>query len=409
MRRLRTLVTTVTLGLALGAAACESAELIRPTNVTAIDPLFERYVSIGNSIASGFQSGGLNDSLQLRAYPVLLAKQMQTRSYVPLMNPPGCPGPLINVFTGERVGGGGGADCFLRASGGPPPPYLTNLALPGADVIELLNYTDGQIVPSVTDVYRTFLLGGRTELEAAALARPTFVTMWIGSGDALNAILETGDAGNASLVTPPATFATQYAEVMDDLDAIGTIQGGVLIGAVQVTGAPYVTQARVYYALQAAIPTLTVNPNCLDFAEIQPGDTAFVLVPFHYGAPLIQQAAGGTPTTLDCSVPEVITVAEATNLIVTVAQYNAAIAQEAADRNWVFVDPNPLLAALAADTTAIRVFPAFPPYPASVTAPFGTALSRDGIHPSSTTHYLVAQSLITAINARYSTAIPQLP
>jgi hypothetical protein len=196
---------------------------------------------------------------------------------------------------------------------------------------------------------------------------------------------------------------------MDSLDAIPSIQGGVLIGAVQVVGAPYVSQGRAYFAAQAALPMLSVDANCLAFAEIQPGDTAFVLVPFHYGAPIIGTAAAGFPASLDCSVDEVVTVPEAVNLITRVAQYNGVIAQEAADRNWLFVDPNPLLAALAADTTAIRPFPAFPPYPASVTAPFGTALSLDGVHPSSSTHYLVAQALIAAINAHYGTAIPPLP
>ena len=41
-------------------------------------------------------------------------------------------------------------------------------------------------------------------------------------------------------------------------------------------------------------------------------------------------------------------------MIATVAQYNATIAQEAADRDWVFLDPNPLLVQLAADPSAVR-------------------------------------------------------
>ena len=36
-------------------------------------PFMARYVAIGNSITAGFQSNGINDSTQRRAYPHLLA------------------------------------------------------------------------------------------------------------------------------------------------------------------------------------------------------------------------------------------------------------------------------------------------------------------------------------------------
>jgi hypothetical protein len=95
------------------------------------------------------------------------------------------------------------------------------------------------------------------------------------------------------------------------------------------------------------------------------------------------------------------------NMVGAVTQYNVAIAAEAADRGWAFVDPNPLLEALLADPTAIRPFPAFNPLdPQHETAPFGWAMSRDGIHPSTVSHENVADALIAAINATYGTAIP---
>src|SRR2546422_1940998 len=167
----------------------------------------------------------------------------------------------------------------------------------------------------------------------------------------------------------------------------------LLIGVVQITGAPYSSQGRAYFAAQASIPTLTVLPNCLDSLVIQPGDTARVLVPFHFGAPLVAQAAGGTPTTLDCSDTHVISVPEVVNLLGTVVQYNATIAQAATARGWAYVDPNPVLRALAGVPGAILPFPAFPPDPNATAAPFGTAVSRDGVHPSTSTQRLLAQML----------------
>jgi hypothetical protein len=142
---------------------------------------------------------------------------------------------------------------------------------------------------------------------------------------------------------------------------------------------------------------------------IQPGDTARVLVPFHFGAPLVERAAGGTPTTLDCSDTHVISVLEVVNLLGTVVQYNATIAQAATARGWAYVDPNPALRALAGVPGAIRPFPAFPPDTNATAAPFGTAVSRDGVHPSTSTQRLVAQVLRDSINAHYNAAIPPIP
>jgi lysophospholipase L1-like esterase len=403
-------LATAALSLAAATGACENETLLRPANTVPVDPLFERYVAIGNSITAGFQSFGINDSTQALAYPVLLARAMGSTFFVPYMNRPGCPGPLTNVFTQARVGGGGAGFCALRKSQSFPPPFLSNLGVPGAEVVEAFNYFDPTIVPSATDVYRTFLLGGYTPVAAARRARPTFVTVWLGNNDVLGAVLDMANAGNPALVTPSATFATRYAALMDSLDQIGTIQGGVLIGVVHVVLAPYSSTGRAYAAAAAAIPTLTVNPNCLVGAAVPGGqpplDSVFVSVPFHYGAPLVSQAAAGVPTTLDCSVPQVISTAEALNMVAEVGGYNAAIAQAAQARGWVYLDPNALLVSLLG---SIRPFPAFPPDPAATTAPFGAALSHDGVHPSSSTHRLIAQSLRAVINAVYNTSIPAIP
>jgi hypothetical protein len=398
------------LGLTLIAVACESDDLFTPTPPQyAGGAMFARYVSFGNSITAGIQSFGLSDSTQVLAYPVLLARAMETPFNYPSLNNPGCPPPITNIFTNPptRVGGLPDTFCALRKN---VPTLLNNVAFPGASVLELLNTNYGPPQPpaAATDAYKLFLLGGRTELQRAREVLPTFVTVWIGNNDVLGAILDTGDAGQAADITPPATFATQYNALMDSIDSFGSVQGGALIGVAQVTGAPYVSQGRAYAAASLTIPTMTVLPNCLAFQALTATDTAFVEVPFHYGAPIVAKAAAGIPDTLDCSNYHVISVPEAVNMIGTVAQYNATIQAAATARNWLFVDPNPLLRTLA-QAGAIRPFPAFPPDPNSTTAPFGTAFSRDGVHPSTSTQKLVAQSLQQAINAFYHSAIPAIP
>src|SRR5438034_7243595 len=276
---------------------------------------------------------------------------MGTQFYYPTLNNPGCPPPITVIFASPptRLGGASDTSCALRRV--PPPPYLNNVAFPGADVLEVLNSNYGQPQPpaSALDAYKLFLLGGRTELQRAREVLPTFVTVWVGKNDVLGAILDTS-ANAGTDVTPPATFTTRFNAFMDSLDSFGTIQGGLLIGVVQITGAPYVSQGRVYFAAQAAIPTMTVLPNCLAFQPLTATDTAFVYVPFHYGAPIVARAAAGVADTLDCSDTHVISVPEVVNLLTTVVQYNATIAQAAATRGWGYIDLNPTLKALAADT-----------------------------------------------------------
>jgi hypothetical protein len=400
------------LGAALVAAGC-SNETLMPPGVPSYTggAMFQRYVSFGNSITAGIQSGGLSDSLQQLAYPVLLARAMGTTFNYPKLTNPGCPPPITVIFTNPPTRLGGASDTFCAFRSTSTPPFLNNVAFPGADLLELLNTNYGAPQPPVssTDVYKLFLLGGRTELQWARDIRPTFVTVWIGNNDVLGAILDPVNAGAAADITLPATFAARYNALMDSITSFGSVLGGALLGVVQATGAPYVSQGRAYAQASLAIPTLTVLPNCLDSMVLAPGDTERVLIPFHYGAPIIAAAAAGSPQTLDCSVPQVISVAEAVNMVTTVVQYNATIAAAAAAKGWAYIDPNPLLKALAATPGAIRPFPAFPPDPNATAAPFGTAISRDGIHPSAATQKLIAQSLQAAINAKYGSAIPAVP
>src|SRR6266852_7901217 len=125
------------LGLVLAAAACNNDQLNRPFSSTPVDPLFDRYVSMGNSITAGFQSAGINDSTQQQSYAVLLARAMHSPFFSPLMNKPGCPPPFTNVFTQARLGGGTPTTGALRKLPANAPPYISNTAVPGAEVIDI--------------------------------------------------------------------------------------------------------------------------------------------------------------------------------------------------------------------------------------------------------------------------------
>jgi len=400
------------LGFALVATACNNDQLNRPFGSTPVDPLFDRYVSMGNSITAGFQSGGINDSTQLQSYAVLLAQGMRSPFFPPLLNKPGCPPPYTNVFTQTRVSGGTSTTCALRKIPNPAPPYISNTAVPGAEVIDIYKNLDPT---SNANSLTQFFLGGLTQTQMMERAHPTFVSVWIGNNDVLGAATNAANAGDSTLITPVATFQTNYGAMLDSIENAGPT-GVLLIGVANLVsvanrtglpptqppanGVPFFSYGSTYYVLDAAgaIPgPFTAAATCAP----PRGDS--VLVPFPLGGALI--AGGGT---LTCNEPQTIQPAELVKLATTVTAYNAYISAQATARGWTYVDPNPALDSLRRIPTQVAFFPAFntPCLPAN---PFGLAFSCDGIHPSAATHRLLAQTLRDAINAAYTTSIPPIP
>jgi len=372
---------------------CDQADLQPPEPPPAGDR-FDTYVAIGNSITAGFQSDGIRDSTQLESYAVKVAEQMGAEFNSPLLTTPGCPPPLVNPFTEQRVGGEAEETCALRAR--PIPDVLHNVAVPGAAVIDVLDNLDPDSTPNELTL---LLLGGRTQIEAVADADPTFVSVWIGENDVLSPAL----AGDATRITPPSTFRDRYAALLDSLDRIG-VEDGVLMAVGDVTRAPNFSAGAVYWQIkqqgQQFPASFTVSNNC---APGQPGDST--LVPFEYGFGLLGQAQGGTSVTLDClNDDKVLPPDEVQTIRTAVQEYNSFIQQRAQDRGWAFVDVNPILEALRASGD----IPSFPNTDTPEQA-FGAYFSLDGVHPSGLAHRVVANEVIKAINDTYDADIALLP
>ncbi len=404
------------LGLLL-VAACQNDQLNRPFANTPVDPLFARFVSMGNSITAGFQSGGINDSTQQQSYAVVLARAMRSPFFVPLMRRPGCPPPFTNVFTQARVGGATPTTCALRRVPQIPPPYISNTAVPGAEAIDIYTNLD---TASNANALTQFFLGGMTQAQMMERAQPTFVSVWIGNNDVLGAATSATNAGDSTAITSIANFQARYGALLDTI-AAAKPRGVVLIGVANVTGVPYFTRGSTYWGIKNTVPgafpaSFTVSANCAPSATLIPGargDT--VLVPFPYGAALLGAAQAGAPRNLDCAdtVKAIIVPRELINLVTAVGAYNAYISAQATSRGWAYLDPNGKFATLAADTGQVRQFPYFPKGNAgdtvAVRRPFGRAFSLDGIHPSASAHKLIADTVRIVINAKYGTAIPPIP
>jgi len=274
MTRTTQLFAAAALGIVFGVSACHQDELFRPTSFIAIDPLFDRYVSMGNSITAGFQSAGINDSTQRQAYPVLLAGAMHSPFFAPLMNRPGCPPPFTNVFTQARVSGGTPTTCALRKALSTPPPFISNTAVPGAEVLDIYNNLD---TASNSNTLTTFFLGGLTQTQMMERAQPTFVSIWIGNNDVLGAATSSTNGGDTTKITPVALFQTRSAAAFDSIAAVKP-RGAVVIGVANVTLIPFFSRGAVYWAIKnglvpgAAFPTpFTVSNNCAPIASGIPG------------------------------------------------------------------------------------------------------------------------------------------
>lgn len=399
------------LGLVLGVAACDEGRLLRPAGSVPVDPMFTRYVSVGNSITAGFQSGGINEVTQAQSYAVLLAARMRTPFYIPGMAFPGCPSLYTNVFTQTRVAPT--VPCALRKPDPVPAPYINNVAVPGAEVMDAISNLDPA---SNANALTTFFLGGLTQLEMLERVNPTFVTVWIGNNDVLGAATSLTNGGDTTLITPGTTFAQRYNAMLDAIE-LANPAGGVLLGVANVTAIPFFSLGSTYWAIdngqvpgQAFPPTFVVDNNCAPDVTGIPGARGDrTLVPFPYGGALLAAAVAGGPAILSCAdtIPQVVVPSELVALVGAVTTYNQAISAAATARGWTYFDPNPTLDSLRAIPTEVAPFP---PFGANCSDnPFGLSFSCDAVHPAAKTHKLITNKLIQRINATYGTSLAQVP
>ena len=400
----------------MAVAACDSTPDIVQPPPTAGNGLFDRYVALGNSLTAGYQSGGINDSTQRQSYAYLIATQsMDTRFAYPALAGRGCAPPIANFVTQGRVGGAGvtSTTCDLRTAGS-VTSALNNVAVPGATSFDPFAGST-----SASNALTTFILGGRTQVQAALAANPTFASIWIGNNDVLEAAVSgvlTAMPGVSRGVTPVATFTQNIDQVTSGLLAGAPNLEGVLLGVVNVTNAPILFPAAALFnpAFKAGFdqfagaPT-TILPNCT------PTTTALISfqIVSQIRAYVASGGAGGHPPVISCAKGQfppsalvgelfVLDSGEVATLTQTVTAYNAALQAKAQALGWAYFDPNPTLVTLRQNGS----IPVTPNLADPGTNTFGTYISLDGVHPRRPAHVLIANGVIAAINAKYGTNLP---
>lgn len=416
----------------LGACVGDGDEVI--TSVPAIGPggeLFARYVSMGNSITAGYQSGGLNDSLQVRAYPVLLASRAGARFESPLIARPGCPRPFAAPL--GATGRIGTADTCFRINN---PRIVNNVAVPGARIRDLIQFPSGSV-----GSINTLLIGPRTQVRAMIEARPTFVSVWIGNNDALEAavsgILGPRAAGADSTLTRLTDFQSRLNVLVDSIK-FAAPQGVMLVGVVNAAQFSPILQPGAYFFLarDAAgnFQGKPVNANCSPVTLLgQPNPLAANLVSFQIVGDANFTEINCDPNAYPAVDPRrgvyLLDQQELAVLTARVSAYNDALQAAATANSWIFVNPNQVFAPyllekdasgryqrlrkcqdLATAATAAQ-FQAAVLNSCPVTGPtaapnfFGSLLSFDGVHPSTEAHRVFAGRFAERINARYGTTL----
>jgi lysophospholipase L1-like esterase len=410
------------LSVALVAAALAGCARDPELRLTAPDPtraapFMARYVALGNSITAGYQSGGINDSTQQRSFAVLLARAAGVPFTYPALAKPGCPAP-IDSFPSVRVRPAAGqtaagASCYGRLPSAQGLP-VDNVAVPGANSFDPTGAT-GQASTALT----AFILGGRTQVQAALEREPTFATIWIGNNDVLSPAL----SGTRTGVTDSAQFVANYQATLAQLRAGAPELKGVLIGIVNVTNAPIAIPISVInQAATPSQPAFAYNAAANGAVRALFGGRPLAFAPnCNTGAPQIAFTAltalataasalpAGTPFTFVCGdvtgvatkTPGLLTEADRQFFVNRVRGWNAFIRAKADSIGFGYYDPNARL-------DAWRSSGQVPPFPnlAAPRAPFAPFVSNDGVHPSSAAHAVLAGDIAAVINARYGSTLP---
>lgn len=394
--------------LCVTATATACIEDDSPVIVEPADPpaLFERYVSLGNSITAGYQSGGLHEELQREAYPVLLAEKAGARFPIPAVAYPGCPVPLASPFPPTLISDEAPDQCRVL----PVREEARNLAVPGAAVADLANplWHGGGLA--------AVLLGGRTQLGLLLERDPTLISVWIGNNDALGAAL----SGNPASLTPVDAFEAAYEEIVQAI--LATDAGdAILIGVVNPVLVPALQPGAFFWgADQPGSPfaeVLEVDPGCAPGTDGGTRLVSFVTVTNQ----LAEDPA--EPVVIGCAAddPFVLTDDEVQAVGTRVAMFNAYIQEQAEENGWIYVDPAALIGPALADPDLIRkcqgLADATTPeeFQAAIetTCPgpqapnfFGSYFSLDGIHPSGRAHTVIADALAGLLNQKHDLDLP---
>jgi hypothetical protein len=258
---------------------------------------FSKYVSVGNSLTSGFTDNALFIAGQESSFPNTLAKKFA------LVGGGDFTQPLMKDNVGGFLFGGNanpafGPRLYLDLSGSPTPKPLpamstteifgptlgpkNNMGIPGAKSYHLLFNGYGNPANLATATANPYFIRMASSPSATVLGdamsqSPTFFSLWIGNNDVLGYALSGGDGTNpiTPLNGPPGIgFAQTYATIVATMTSGGA--QGVVANIPSVTTIPHFTTVP-YNPLSPANPAFAPQIPVLN-ATFAPLNQAFAFL-----------------------------------------------------------------------------------------------------------------------------------
>jgi hypothetical protein len=322
-----------------------------------VDPqIFDCYVSIGDSLTHGFQSGAVDETRQPTTYPNLIAAKMGTEFNQPLLK---FPGYLINIedvlkgniawyeYYYPLVGG-------ERVDGYDDQATLHNFGITGSEAHNGLN-TGGN-----EGGFFKLVLGknGAPQVNQALDRNPTFVSFWLCNNDVLGSALTC----DINALTPLNEFKNDFSACVNAIVSKSSVQGAVLLNVPDVTTIAYLQEVN-----DPGLPAGSMNPFWMARAS-----ASMMLTPADLA--LIQQRTN---------------------------EINAEIENIAMANDFAFVNANELFNGIKANGHLLRDGNGLATGQTISADYLGGLFSLDGVHPSVTGQAVAANFIIDEINMTY--------
>lgn len=409
MRRPVFLRSVLIAALASGLAACgDAVQSTDPATSSlelrtgrSVQDVFARYVALGTSNSMGVQSAGIFAAGQQAAWPAQLAARAGVSFSLPLIQDPGCGPPLQPPLAADLllVGGfaafGAGDDFVTALQSVCAPlrdgilPGRNNLAISGAKARDALNATpesEAAINARRGELYSRVLPPGKTQVTAMLDQNPTFVSVELAANEVLPST-----TGRLATMTPLADWIAVYDQI---IGSVKTTNARALLVGLPANAAnfPSIRRAREFwnqwpYLLGLGI---SVSSNCYF-------STNYIFLPGY-----LLKLIAAAPVTATCAdVPDVVdyvlTQSDMDAINARMAQMNSHIQQVAAGNGYAYFSLGALYDLPKPSLNLSSVL--------FSSAPFGSNISLDGVHPSSAGQTILANAAISAINSKYKLGI----
>jgi lysophospholipase L1-like esterase len=350
---------------------------------------FTTYVAVGDSFTAGMVSNALVESHQRYSFPNQIARQAGAQGFQqPLVSSPGIFAELVlSRYYPRWVVEPSATFAGAPVNTGVTGPY-NNLGIPGARLSQLDTATG-----SSGTFFQLVLRSMGTALDQALQLRPTCITLWIGSGDLLPAVVGGRALDNLTL-TPSAEFQADFEQTVNALRATGATI--FVANLPDPTAFPYVTTIKPYVVDPASGQPVLIGGQRVPL--IGPNGTPLPASAFVTLAASSAIAAGeGVPAVaggLGTSLPDELVIDPSETAIIRerVAAYNRSIKDICTAAAIPVADLNALFQGIA--TTGRQLGGT----KIDATYLTGGFFSYDGITPTELGYGIIANEWIRTIN-----------